>query len=103
LKNQSTPISKLKGPESKTISDHRIHGRLDLRFALPVSTQASTPTVAPTEQVQAVSARITASVYRCLKARAAMDDTTVKNLVELAIIELLARHDAQGSSPDGKS
>ena len=44
------------------------------------------------EQRQQVGARVTTTVYRQIKARAALQGVTVQTLVEQAIAEFLANH-----------
>jgi hypothetical protein len=46
----------------------------------------------PQEGRKQVGARVTAATYRQLKARAAMQDEKVQDLVEQAITEFLANH-----------
>ncbi len=56
------------------------------------------PTPAPaTQPRQQVGARVTAAVYRQLKAKAALQGVAVGSLVEQAITEFLARNSRQSS------
>ena len=62
----------------------------DMERAPPSSAAASQPR-------QQVGARVTATVYRQLKAKAALQGVAVGSLVEQAITEFLARNSAQSS------
>jgi predicted DNA binding CopG/RHH family protein len=63
-----------------------------LSFSIDPTPAARVPAAAAaTDQRQQVGARITATTYRQLKARAALQGVTVQTLVETAITEYLAR------------
>jgi hypothetical protein len=63
-----------------------------LPLADPAKAVKPTPKPAPeTAERQQVGARVTVSVYRELKARAALSGETVQTLVERAIVEFLAK------------
>jgi predicted DNA binding CopG/RHH family protein len=62
-----------------------------LSFSIDPAPAVRLPAVAAAEQRQQVGARITATTYRQLKARAALQGVTVQTLVETAITEYLAR------------
>ena len=54
--------------------------------------KAAKPGAQAGQERQQVGARVTASTYRQLKARAALQGVTVQTLVEQAIDEFLANH-----------
>jgi len=56
----------------------------------PAAKSALAP--AATQERQQVGARVTATTYRQIKARAALQGVTVQTLVEQAITEFLANH-----------
>jgi len=53
---------------------------------------APTPKASGKDERKQVGARVTAAIYRQLKARAALQDEKVQDLVEQAITEFLANH-----------
>ena len=68
--------------------------RKPLAFDIDRSPPAAPPVLAakaaPAQERQQVGARVTATTYRQLKARAALQGVTVQTLVEQAITEFLA-------------
>jgi len=62
------------------------------RSPLAIPHVAPTPKAIGKDERKQVGARVTAAIYRQLKARAAMQGEKVQDLVEQAITEFLANH-----------
>ena len=66
----------------------------DIDRSPPASAEPPKRAKTEAEERKQVGARVTAATYRQLKARAAMQDEKVQDLVEKAITEFLANHPA---------